>query len=323
MKKKIMLQATVPEDLANQRLDVILAQLFSDYSRSRLQSWIKEGFVKIDDKVIKQTKEKIAGHSAISIEAELENQTAWFAQEIAITPVYCDEHIIVINKPAGLVVHPAAGNYEGTLVNALLHQFPELAQLPRAGIVHRLDKETTGLMVVARSLIAHASLVEQLQQRTMSREYIAVVRGAMLTSGKVDAPIGRHPSQRTKMAVVHNGKPARTFYQILERFHQYTLLRLKLESGRTHQIRVHMAYCGYPLVGDPVYGGRLVLPKGASATLIEMIKNFHRQALHAQKLTILHPALNELMSWEAEIPDDMQALIETLRQEEKNAKSNK
>jgi len=315
MKKKVVLNAVVPEELAGQRLDIILATLFPDYSRARLQTWIREGYVTVNDKLIQISKEKIAVDASIIINAILENQTEWQAQAMEIEPLYVDEHLIVINKPAGLVVHPAAGNYEGTLVNALLHQFSELAQLPRAGIVHRLDKETTGVMVVARSLIAHASLVEQLQTRTMSREYIALARGYIISGGIIEAPIGRHPTQRVKMAVIASGKPAKTYYTVIERFPQHTLLRVKLESGRTHQIRVHMAHVGHPLVGDPVYSGRVGLPKGASPELLEELKKFHRQALHAAKLTLSHPVSQESMSWEAAVPEDMQHLITLLQNE--------
>lgn len=316
MKKEVSLATVVPEELANQRLDILLASLFPEYSRARLQAWIREGFVKADGKTVLSTKGKIAAGTALTVEASLADQIAWSPQVSELQPIYVDEHIMIINKPAGLVVHPAAGNREGTLVNALLYQFPELAQLPRAGIVHRLDKDTTGVMVVARSLIAHAALVEQLQARTMRREYQAIVRGALISGGNVEANVGRHPSQRTKMAVVQGGKFAKTYYWVEERFKAYTLLRLKLESGRTHQIRVHMAHIGYPLVGDPVYGGRFTLPKGLTAETAEKIKAFRRQALHAQRLSLAHPASGENMTWESPMPDDMQNLLKVLRNEE-------
>lgn len=308
----IFLNAVVPENLANQRLDVVLSQLFPDYSRSRLQSWIREGYVTINEKPIFSPKEKVTYPAAITINALLESHTEWTGEAIDVALLYQDEDILVINKPVNLVVHPAAGNYQGTLVNALLHLFPELAQLPRAGIVHRLDKDTSGVMVVARSLVAQTSLVSQLQTRTMSREYTAIVKGALISGGMVDAPIARHPRMRTKMAVVSGGKPAKTWYKIAQRFKHYTVLDLKLETGRTHQIRVHMAHIGFPLVGDPAYGGRLAFAQGVTQEVKAGIKQLTRQALHAHRLTLLHPTRHESMSWEAELPDDMQSLIDLL-----------
>lgn len=238
------------------------------------------------------------------------------AESIDLDIVYEDEHILVVNKPAGLVVHPAAGNYTGTLVNALLHYLPQMAELPRAGIVHRLDKDTTGLMVVAKTLAAHNRLVRQLQARSVSREYEAVAIGQFTGPGKVDAPIGRHPKQRKKMAVVpHGGKPAVTHFRVLRRFDWHAHLRLKLETGRTHQIRVHMAHIHHPLVGDPLYGGRFKKPAGIDPHLAEVLRQFPRQALHAAELGLEHPASGEYMRWTAPLPADMQMLLTELEQD--------
>ena len=229
--------------------------------------------------------------------------------------VYEDDHLLVVNKPAGLVVHPAAGNPDGTLQNALLHHDPALVDLPRAGIVHRLDKDTTGLMVVAKTASAHKTLVEALQAREVKREYRALVTGKPTAGGTVEAPIGRHPAKRTRMAVVSSGKHAITHYRIAERFRIHTLLAVNLETGRTHQIRVHMAHLHYPLVGDPVYGGRVKLPPAADEQTRQMLQSFRRQALHAYRLGLRHPATGEPMQWQADIPEDMQALLECLRED--------
>jgi 23S rRNA pseudouridine1911/1915/1917 synthase len=234
-------------------------------------------------------------------------------QDIDLNIVYEDEHILVINKPADLVVHPGAGNPNGTVLNALLNHVPNIDKVPRAGIVHRLDKDTTGLMVVAKTLPAQTHLVDQLQHRVMSREYEAIALGTMVAGGVVDAPIGRHATKRTHMAVREGGKPATTHYRVMEKFRAYTHLRLKLETGRTHQIRVHMAYVKHPLLGDPVYGGRPRLPKGASEDFISTLRGFQRQALHAAQLSLYHPETEEWMTWQAPLPDDMQHLLEAVR----------
>jgi 23S rRNA pseudouridine1911/1915/1917 synthase len=235
-------------------------------------------------------------------------------QDIPLDIRYQDDQLLVINKPAGLVVHPAAGNPDGTLQNALLHYDPALASLPRAGIVHRLDKDTSGLMVVARSLAAHKSLVEQLQARSVHREYLALVQGQVTAGGSVDAPVGRHPRDRLRMAVVPSGKPALTHYRVLERFPAHTLLLVRLETGRTHQIRVHMASIHHPLVGDPLYGGRARVPRGASDGLRDALSDFRRQALHARRLELRHPATGEAVAWEAEMPADFAGLLDALRE---------
>ena len=312
MNENIQLSGQIPENAAGRRLDQVLAELFPDYSRSRLQHWIRQGSVLLDGQPV-AAKYRVAGGEGVAIEARLERETTVQSQDIPLDVVFADEHLLVINKPAGLVVHPAAGNPDGTLQNALLHYDAELATLPRAGIVHRLDKDTSGLMVVARNLAAHKSLVEQLQARTVHREYMALVQSVMTAGGTVDAPIGRHPRDRLRMAVVESGKTAITHYRVLERFAAHTLVQVRLETGRTHQIRVHMAYIHYPLVGDPLYGGRQKLPRGASEPVREALRDFHRQALHARRLELIHPASHELVSWKVEIPNDFNKLLGILR----------
>lgn len=303
---------TVPNERAGQRLDVVAAELFADFSRGRLQEWIRQGQLRVDGEQ-RRPKDKLAGGEQLTLQAEVEAEGDWQAQPIALDIVHEDSELLVINKPAGLVVHPAAGNPDGTLLNALLHHAPELRNLPRAGIVHRIDKDTTGLLVVARTFKAQNSLVQQLQARTMGREYEAVVQGAMTGGGSVDQPIGRHPTQRIKMAVVRDGKPALTHYRIATRFEHYTHVRVQLETGRTHQIRVHMAHIGYPLVGDPVYGGRLRLPSGISDELADTLRRFGRQALHAARLELIHPGSGESMAWHMPLPQDMVELLQQLQ----------
>jgi len=302
----------VPAELSDYRLDQVAARLMPEHSRSRLQSWIRSGALTVNGQ-IRKPRDKVMLDDVIELDAEPEVQVSWEAEDIRLDIVYEDEHLLVINKPAGLVVHPAAGHAEGTLVNAVLHHAPEVENLPRAGIVHRLDKDTSGIMVVARSLIAHTSLVEQLQTRTMGREYDAVVVGQLTGGATVDAPIGRHPRERKKMAVVATGKPAVTHYRLAERFAAHTHIRCKLESGRTHQIRVHMAYIRHPLVGDSLYGGRMRLPRGATESLRQVLGGFSRQALHARRLTLVHPQSGETMSWEVPLPQDMRTLLAALR----------
>lgn len=307
-------QATIIAELAGLRLDQALARLFPQYSRSRLQTWIKDGRVLLDGKVPK-SRDKVFEGEQIQLHALFDEQVPCQPQAIALNIVFEDEHLLVVNKPAGLVVHPAAGNPDGTLQNALLHHDPQLAKLPRAGIVHRLDKDTTGLMVVARTLAAHKSLVDALQARTVKREYLALVTGTPTAGGSVDAPIGRHPTQRTRMAVVAAGKHAVTHFRIAERFRIHTLLQVNLETGRTHQIRVHMAHLHYPLVGDPLYGGRLRIPPAADERLKMVLSGFRRQALHARRLGLVHPHTGINMEWEAEPPGDMLELLDALRED--------
>jgi len=293
----------VPAELAGSRLDQALAHMLPAHSRTRLKTWIEAGRVTVDG-TRWEAKRRVAGGERIDIEALPAAQPRVdSAQDIALDITFEDDAIIVVDKPAGLVVHPGSGNRDGTLLNALLHRHPSLAALPRAGIVHRLDKETSGLMVIARTLEAHTNLVRQLAARAVTREYIAVARGDIARPIIVDAPIGRHPVQRTTMAVIAKGKPARTHVKIVERFGVATLLRCTLETGRTHQIRVHLAAIGHPLVGDPAYGGRR--SRG--------LPDFHRQALHAARLGLVHPASGERMVWDAPPPADLAALIDALR----------
>ncbi|RDH45466.1 23S rRNA pseudouridine(1911/1915/1917) synthase RluD [Zooshikella ganghwensis] len=310
---QIELEAVVPMTMSGQRLDQIAAHCFSEYSRSRLQAWIKSGQLKVDQHQAKP-KDKLLGGETLTVQAALEAEERWVAEDIPLDIVFEDDDLIVLNKPAGLVVHPAAGHAQGTLLNALLHHCPALATVPRAGIVHRLDKDTTGLMVVAKNLTAHCDLVEQLQARTVSREYEALVYGAMTAGGTVEQPIGRHPHDRKKMAVVETGKPAVSHYRVLQRFDSATLVKVKLETGRTHQIRVHMSYLHYPLVGDTLYGGRLRLPKGASPQLQSVLHGFSRQALHARRLGLIHPSQEEYCEWQVDRPADFQQLISAFEQ---------
>jgi 23S rRNA pseudouridine1911/1915/1917 synthase len=317
MAEKIELQAEVPTELSGARLDQAAAQLFPDYSRARLQSWIKSGELRVDGKAFKP-RDKLIGGEQLVLMAEVENQDRWLPEAISLDIIHEDDALIVINKPAGLVVHPAAGHASGTLLNALLHHCPDLGSIPRAGIVHRLDKDTSGLMVVAKTLAAQNDLVMQLQDRTVSREYEAVCMGSMTGGGTVNAPMSRHSTNRKKMAVVHiGGKEAITHYRLAERFGHYTHVRCMLETGRTHQIRVHMAHIKHPLVGDPLYAGRPRIPKGASDTLIDTLRSFGRQALHAKRLALYHPETDEEISWEVDLPEDMQQLLAVLRTEDK------
>ncbi len=314
MHEMIEMDAQVPLSLGGQRLDQVAAQLFPEYSRSRLQSWIKSGQLCLDERRVKP-REKVFGGEWLHLEAELEVFTEWAPEPVDFPIHYADEHILVINKPAGLTVHPGAGTPSGTLLNGLLHYDPDMAAVPRAGIVHRLDKDTTGLMVVARTVEAHTALVRDLQARDIEREYEAVCKGVMTGGGVVDEPIGRHPTQRTRMAVRPGGKPALTHYRVLRKFAHHTHVRLKLESGRTHQIRVHMDHIHYPLVGDPVYGGQFSLPRHCPEVLRETLRRFSRQALHAKALGLAHPASGVWMEWEVDLPDDMQQLLQVLEEE--------
>ncbi|MBL8259607.1 MAG: 23S rRNA pseudouridine(1911/1915/1917) synthase RluD [Candidatus Competibacteraceae bacterium] len=304
----------IPAECAGMRLDQALALALPAYSRSRLQQWLKGGQLRVDGRIVRP-RDPASGGERVSGEPVLAPQLQAIAQNIPLDIRYQDDDMLVLNKPAGLVAHPAAGNRDGTLVNALLHHAPELAALPRAGLVHRLDKETTGLLVVARSLRAHSALVEQLQARRIEREYLAVVNGAPVAGATVDAPIGRHPIDRQRMAVVAGGKPAVTHYRVLRRFRAHALLRVKLETGRTHQIRVHMAHARLPLLGDPVYGGRARVPPGASARCIETIQRFRRQALHAERLALAHPVTGERLVWQAELPGDLVELLKVLSED--------
>ena len=297
------------------RLDQCLAEIFPDYSRSKLQTWIKAGRVLVNGVALKG-REKLDGGEEIEMDAEAEVVLENDAEDIPLDIVYEDDALLIVNKPAGLVVHPAVGNWHGTLVNALLNHEPNLNILPRAGIVHRIDKETSGLLMVAKTLQAHHSLVEQLQERSINREYLALVKGWMTAGGCVDEPIGRHPVDRKRNAVRRDGKEAVTHYRLEQRFKRHTLIRVKLETGRTHQIRVHMTHINYPLVGDQVYGGRFQMPADCSPALAEVLRNFKRQALHATKLGLEHPETGEYMEWEQEMPADMQHLLKVLAENE-------
>ena len=308
---------TIPSTLGGLRLDVALQQLLPEHSRSRLQAWIKEDLVKLDH-VSVTAKTKVWGGEIVHINPPKNLQENAFKPEnIPLDIVYEDDELLVINKPAGLVVHPAAGNWSGTLLNALLFYLPKLADIPRCGIVHRLDKDTSGLLVVAKTLEAQTSLVRQLQARTVKREYRAIVWGQLWRNGTVNQPIGRHSHARTKMAVSRTGKPAITHYEILERFGVHTYLRCNLETGRTHQIRVQMQYLKAPMLGDAVYGiGNIIPHKHMTQTLRDAVDGFHRQALHAVKLGLIHPKTNEAMEWQIELADDMRALLEAMRHED-------
>ncbi len=301
-----------PATLAGERLDAALAKLLPEYSRSRLATWIKENKVTVDDAPA-SPKTRLWGGERIAIDIQPDPAEVAFAPEpIPLDVVYEDTAIIVLNKPAGLVVHPGSGNWSGTLLNGLLHRYPELKSVPRAGIVHRLDKDTSGLMVVARTLMAQNHLVQQLQARTVKRHYLAVAQGLLRSDGRVDAPIGRHPRERIRMAVIGTGKPAITHYRVLERFTGHTLVECRLETGRTHQIRVHMAHIGFPLAADPVYGGR---PRQFSPEINLALQDFARQALHAKKLSLVHPESGKSMTWKAPLPEDFELLLAALRAE--------
>jgi len=305
------LEARVDGDLAGARLDQALARLFPDYSRSRLQTWTREGRVTVNGAQYRP-RDKVALGDQLCVRAVSEQQVACVPQQIPFDIVFEDEHILVVNKPAGLVVHPAAGNPDGTLQNGLLFHDPALVELPRAGIVHRLDKDTTGLMVIARSQGAYKRLVDAIAARDVGREYRALVIGNMPAGGTIDIPIGRHPTQRTRMAANPMGKPSVTHFRVLEHFRGHTLLKVILETGRTHQIRVHMAHLRHPVFGDPVYGGRLRLPGGASDQLKQVLRGFKRQALHAKRLRLAHPINGRAMRFECAIPDDMRQVIDAL-----------
>ncbi len=315
MNEAAVIEIAVPESLHGARLDQAAAQLFPDFSRSKLSSWVKSGALLVDGRQVRP-RDKVTVGAVLALTPQFEAEVSWTGEDRPLDIVFEDEHVIVLNKPAGLVVHPAAGNPDGTLVNALLGYAPELEQLPRGGIVHRLDKDTSGIMFVARSPLAHKSLVSQLAERTVSREYAAICRGVLTGGGKVDAPIDRHPQARTKMAVVPNGKPAITHYRIATRYGHHTALQVNLETGRTHQIRVHMAYRKHPLIGDPVYGGRPQIPGGASPALTEALRGFPRQALHARTLSFEHPATAEPVSFSTPMPDDMLGLMAVLAEED-------
>ena len=310
-----ILTTKIPEEMAGMRLDQCLAEMFPDYSRSKLQIWIKAGRVTVNKASLK-AKDKVDGGEQIELDAEAEEVLEYGAEDIPLEIVYEDNSLLIVNKPAGLVVHPAVGNWDGTLVNALLNHDPSLKTLPRAGIVHRLDKDTSGLLMVAKTLQAHHSLSTQLQERTIVREYLALVKGWMTAGGTVDEPLGRHPNDRKRHTVRDDGKHAVTHYRLEKRFKRHTLVRVKLETGRTHQIRVHMAYIQYPLVGDQVYAGRFKMLANCGENLENLLRAFKRQALHATRLGLQHPETNEYCEWEQAMPDDMANLIKAIEQDD-------
>ena len=310
---QITLSAEVQPEQMGHRLDQTLAELFPEYSRSRLKTWIEADLVKLNDRITNIPREKVLGGEKIEITVEVEDETRFEPENIPLNIVYEDDDIIVINKPKDLVVHPGAGNPNGTVLNALLYHYPPIAEVPRAGIVHRLDKDTTGLMVVAKTIPAQTKLVRDLQKRKITREYEAVASGIMTKGGTVDQPMARHATKRTLMAVHPMGKPAVTHYRIMENYRNYTRLRLRLETGRTHQIRVHMAHIAHPLLGDQTYGGRPRPPKNASEDFMEVLRNFKRQALHAVMLRLAHPITGKMMEWYAPLPDDFVELLNALK----------
>ncbi len=304
----------VPEELAGQRLDQALAQMFPDYSRSRLKTWLLAGSITVDG-ARPRPRDAVFGGEQVELRVVPEVSVEARPEPIPLDIAYEDEELLVVNKPAGLVVHPGSGNAGGTLMNALLHHATQLAELPRAGIVHRLDKDTTGLLLVAKTLPALTALTRLLSQRDISRRYLAVCCGVLTGGGTIDAPIGRHPTDRTRMSVQERGRDAITRYTVRRRYRAHTYIEVSLETGRTHQIRVHFAYRRHALVGDPSYGGRLALPKGATPGLVEALRGFKRQALHATRLEFAHPESGEPLTVEAPLPDDFRALLDALERD--------
>jgi 23S rRNA pseudouridine1911/1915/1917 synthase len=305
------LEKEIPETLAGKRLDTALAQMFPEYSRSRLKSWILDGQVSIDDRQMRP-RDTVSGGERVLLTPRPETSVTSEPEPIALDIRYEDEALLVVNKPAGLVVHPGAGNVRGTLMNGLLHHAASLETLPRAGIVHRLDKDTSGLLLVGKTLPAHTALVRAIAERDVSRGYLAVCTGVLTGGGTIDAPIGRHPVDRRKMSVREGGKPAVTHFRVLDRFRAHTYISVQLETGRTHQIRVHFAHRRHPLLGDPVYGGRMQIPAGASPELIDSLRAFRRQALHAARLRFAHPVSGDEVDVECPPPGDFAGLLDVL-----------
>jgi len=310
MKAEVLL-VRIPAEQAGKRLDLALASLFPDFTRSQLQQWIEQGRVRVDTQ-LPLKRDRVRGGESVTLEVPPPVPSEHAPERIPLAIVHEDRDILVINKPAGLVVHPGAGNPAGTLLNALLHHAPALGRLARAGIVHRLDKDTSGLMVVAKTERARQSLIAQLAERSVSREYVAVVNGVMIAGATVDAPIGRSRHHRTRMAVTSAGREAVSHVRVLKKYRAHTLVQISLESGRTHQIRVHLAHLRYPIIGDPVYGGRPRVPRGAHPTVIQALRDFRRQALHAVKLRLVHPVSEKELQWAASVPRDMHDLMEAL-----------
>jgi 23S rRNA pseudouridine1911/1915/1917 synthase len=308
----------IPAELAGLRLDQALARMFPEYSRSRLKEWLLAGSITLDG-APKRPRDAVAGGEIVSLQPQTEASVRAEPEPIRLDVVFEDEDLLVVNKPAGLVVHPGAGNPAGTLMNGLLHHAPTLEQVPRAGIIHRIDKQTSGLLLVAKTLQAHTSLVRLLAEREISRHYLAVCNGVLTGGGTINEPIARHRVDRKRMSIQKDGKRAVTHYTVIERFRGFTYISVKLETGRTHQIRVHFAHRRHALVGDPVYGGRLALPKGATEELIQMLRRFKRQALHAARLGFVHPVSGERLEFDVVPPDDFQELLAVLRQDAKKA----
>ena len=314
MSEVTQLRCNIPEEHAGWRLDRSLAKLFPEFSRARIQNWINKDLVTVDGDVFPSKHIVRGGENIVMSPVRDDVNSNNVPEDITLDIIFEDEHLLVINKPAGLVVHPGAGNYSGTLMNALLYYDQQFSTLPRAGIIHRLDKDTSGLMVIAKSLQAHTSLVEKLQSREIERHYYAVVRGQLISGGTIDEPIGRHPQDRTKMAISPKGKPAITHYKIIEKFDRHTWVAAKLETGRTHQIRVHFSSLRHPLVGDATYGQGAQKVANVATELNNCLSTFPRQALHAYQLAFSHPATRQDLKWEIPLPADMENLLETLRQ---------
>ena len=306
------LTRSIPEELAGLRLDQALARMFPEYSRSRLKEWLLAGAITLDGGP-RRPRDAVAGGELVCLQPQAEASVRAAPEPIALNIAFEDEHLLVIDKPAGLVVHPGAGNPAGTLMNGLLHHAPSLEQVPRAGIIHRLDKDTTGLLLVGKTLKSHTALVRLLADREIARNYLAVCNGVLTGGGTINEPIARHPVDRKRMSVQRNGKPAITHHTVIERFRAHTYVSVKLETGRTHQIRVHFAHRRHALVGDPVYGGRLALPAGASEELIEALRRFKRQALHATRLSFIHPCTGKGIEIEAPPPADFEGLVNVMR----------
>jgi len=311
MSQDHVIQSLIPAELAGHRLDQALSELFPDYSRSRITQWIKAGHVTLDDR-IPRPRDIVIGGQAVRIEVVTESVTGVEPEALPLNLVYEDSALIIVNKPAGLVVHPGAGNPAGTLQNALLHHAPELVNIPRCGLVHRLDKDTSGLLAVARTIEAHTRLVAALAAREFEREYEAVAIGVLTGGGTVNAPIARHGVDRKRMSVREGGRHAVTHYRVIKRYRAHTHIKVQLETGRTHQIRVHLAHLHHPLLGDPVYGRRLTIPRDADQAFADALRSFKRQALHARRLGLAHPVTGEMMRWEAALPEDMQQLLQAL-----------
>ena len=307
------LHIIIPKRMIDQRIDMALSEMLPDYSRSKVTAWIKSGDALINNKKFKP-KDKVSGNEMVLLTITQKDNNYWLPEKIDLNIVYEDDHIIVINKPFGIVTHPGAGNWSGTLANALLHHDSSLSNLDRSGIVHRLDKNTSGLMVVSKNLKSQKFLVEQLQNHLVEREYSAIVYGHMISGGSINEPIGRDSKDRVKQTISVHGKEAISHYRVIDRFKSHTHLKVVLETGRTHQIRVHLSHIGHPLIGDPMYGGRVRFPKKANTNLKHTLSHFDRHALHSKKLTLDHPATGESMTWKANLPDDMQALLSSLKE---------